>query len=401
MRIPKTNTTISSRDSRGASLVEYGVVLGLVGLVSVSVVRGYGLEIAETFNGAERSLAQVTYDPDAFIFEVSTATGAIFPYSGGTIEIDWGDPTANATCTTTYVVDSSGPLTCDYPKAGTYRISITGDITRYGQLYSAAYKSDITRVIQWGNTGLTDLINAFYGASNLTDIPPDLPPEVTRLTGAFKFATNLNDPDFSLWDTSNVRYFSMAFSDATRFNADISGWDTSSAISTYGMFHNARAFNRDLSSWDVSSVDSFWKMFEGASSFSQDLSSWDTSSVETITLMFSGSAFNGDISTWDTSKVEYMTEVFSDNTDFDQDISGWDVSQVQSFSGMFRGASAFSADLASWDVSSATEMDGMFDGASNATSDLSGWCVPLVGSPPTAFSDGSGIVADPVWGNCP
>lgn len=369
------------RTGRGASLVEYGLVLGLVGLVGFPIVERLGDEISNLFG---RSADAVSYasitvddslDPDAFVFEVSTATGAIFPSSGGTIQIDWGDETANASCTTTYVIDPNTPLTCDYPEAGIYQIAITGDMTGYGQLYSAAYKADITRMIQWGNTGLTDLSNAFYGATNITTVPDQIPSSVSSINRIFAYARAINDPVISKWDTSNIANFDFSFANADSFNVDISNWNLSSAVSLTGTFRQALSFNRDISNWDVSSVQSMDYLFRGASSFNQDLSTWDTSKVETMHRTFAQSDFNGDISGWDTGSVVNMQSMFSENPAFNRDISNWDVSSVRRFDRMFLGSSSFSHDLSNWDTSSSDSFQQMFEEAHAFNSDISAWDV--------------------------
>jgi len=401
----------SSQNDRGASLVEYGVVLGLVGLVATSASHGIGEEISNLFDGVASSVAFASitvssdtgnpYDPDAFVFEVSTATGAVFPSAGGTIEIDWGDETANSTCTTTYVINPGSYLTCAYPEAGTYQISITGDMSGYGHFSSSAYKSDITRLLQWGNTGLNDLTNSFYGAVNLADVPGNLPPGVTNLTGSFQFATTLNDPDISSWDTSNVTSVERMFADATSFDQDLNGWNVSSVTSFQSMFNGATAFSPGLPDWDTSSATSFGSMFR-SSTYNGDIAAWDTSSVESMYGMFyDNGTFNRDISGWDVSQVQSFGRMFRNASSFSQDISGWDVSSATNMLSMFNSASSFSADLSAWDVSSVTNMEHMFYMAPGVAADLSGWCVPLMVTPQTAFSTGSSIVADPVWGSCP
>jgi len=444
------------RGTHGASLAEYGLVLGLIGLVGIPVAQRMGSEVAILFSGSADavSYASITVedslDPEAFVFEVSTDTGAIFPSAGGTIEIDWGDETANETCTTTYVIDPNSPLTCNYPEAGTYRIAITGDMTGYGQLYSAAYKTDITRMIQWGNTGLNNLSYAFYGAEKLTDVPSHLPSGVQDINGIFAHTGSLNDASISAWDTSNVTTMAYAFQSSafnrslggwntsqvtdfhamflratafdqdlsnwdtssvttmrkmfrdTQFNGDLSDWNTSNVQSLQGMFRGAGLFNQDISNWDVSSVTNFYRMFYESSSFAQDLSGWDTGAGTNFeSMFFEVGSFNSDLSSWDMSSAVHLFGMFRDASSFNADISGWNVSGVNNMRSMFEGASSFSADISGWDVSSVTNMDSMFLDASAFSRDLSGWCVGLISSRPANFSSGSGVTAEPVWGTCP
>ena len=438
-------------------MVEYGLVLGLLGLVGFPLVQRMGEEVEDLFdNTADAvSYASLTFDdsldPDAFVFEVNTATGAIFPSAGGTIEIDWGDETANSTCTTTYIIDPNNPLICSYPEAGTYLISITGDMTGYGQLYSDAYKPDITRMIQWGNTGLTDLSDAFYGATNLTDVPPTLPEGVSSINRIFAHASSINDADISLWDTTNITTMSGSFRSAssfnqdidewnmsnvenivemffnassfnqnlsswdtsqvgymrrtfrgTPFNGDIRNWDVSKVYTMQAMFRDAKSFNQDISSWDVSKVNNFYYTFYGADSFNQDLSGWDTSNSTLMEGMFAyADSFESDLSNWDVSKVSNFTFMFGGALAFDSDLSNWDVTAADTLGRMFEDAASFTGDVSPWDVSAVSNMHYMFKGTGSFYGDLSGWCVPLIASRPIEFSDGSSLVSEPAWGSCP
>jgi len=371
------------RRSRGASLLEYGIILGLVGAVSIPMVSSLGEEIVKLLNNTTKNIAigsitvptdpSTPLDPDAFVFEVSSATGAIFPSAGGTIQIDWGDEAANSSCTTSYVIDPNNPLTCDYPSPGTYKISITGDMTGYGQLSSSSYKNDITRQIQWGNTGLTSLANAFYGAENVTDVPGSIPPSVTSINRMFTYSSAINDPDIALWDTSNISNFDFAFADAENFNVDLSSWNTSNATTMKGVFRDAIQFNQDIDGWNMSNVTDIQSMFSGATNFNQDLSSWDTSNVELFTYAFRYTPFNGDVSSWNTASATSIRGMFQGNSSFNQDISAWNVSNVQDFERLFNNATSFNQDLSGWNVGNGTNFDGMFLRATQFESDLSGW----------------------------
>ena len=444
----------------GTSLVEYGLILGVVAAVAIPGIQNLGEEISDLINGTADavSIASVTvspdpdnpFDPSAFVFEVSSGTGAIFPSAGGIIEIDWGDETANSTCTTSYVVDPGVPLICNYPSPGTYQISITGDLTGYGQMYSSGYKSDITRMIQWGDTGLTDLSYALYGATNLTEVPLDLPGGVQKLDQMFAYATSFNDPAVSVWNTSNVSSMVGVFRGAsafnqdlddwnmsnvnsteemflraasfdqdlnswdtsqvtsmkrmfreTPFNGDISNWDVSKVWTMQAMFRSAPDFNRDLSNWDVHNVLHFHRAFYKASDFNQDISSWDVSRATTFDSMFYDAvAFNSDVSNWDVSGANQFTNMFNKADSFASDLSDWNMSSAVTANGMFYAATSFDSDLSGWDVSGIVGMDGMFRYTSSFTGDLSSWCVSSFASPPANFSEGSAMAAEPVWGSC-
>lgn len=367
------------------------------------MARHLGGEIEDTFTevGAQiySNVNQDPLDPDAFAFVVSGTEGNIFPMAGGAIEVNWGDREANARCGQAFSAGS--PISCDYKLPGTYRISITGDMTAYGDASSLGKNDDVVRVVQWGNTGLTSLEYAFYGASRLIDVPSDLPSTTTNIWGLFWGASSLNDPDIASWDVSGVEDFTSLFEEASSFNVDIGGWDMSSALRLHHIFMYASSFNQDLSLWDVSNVHTLRGAFRGAAAFDQDLSSWDVSSVTTFRTMFQETNYNRDIEMWDVGSASSFAYMFSRNPSFNQDISGWDVSNAATFDSMFYLAEAFNQNISGWNVGSATNMHRMFRQASSFTHDLSSWCVTGIPVRPDYFSSDSSTSAEPIWGTCP
>jgi len=379
--------------------VEYGVVVALVAAAGLSAVGQLGGDLSQLFMDAAIKVEEVSIDPDAFALEISADAFTLYPMVGGAIEVDWGNDAANETCGQSFT--AGAPVSCVYPSFDTYLVAVTGNMTAYGDEAGASTNDAITRIVQWGNTGLYWLENAFDGARNLVDVPDHLPPGTGSLAAAFRNASSLNDPDIANWDTSNVTSFSYTFSGASRLNVDISSWDTSSAINMHAMFSDASRFNADIGGWDVRDVYTMEGMFRRATSFNQDLDNWDVSSVSLFEGMFKDGNFNGSLSSWNTSSATDMRNMFLRNPSFNQDISGWDVSSVSMFTSMFEEATAFSHDLSGWDVGGATEMTQMFRFAANFTSDLSSWCVSAIPSRPSAFSSGSGMAVEPIWGTCP
>ena len=394
---------IPSKSRRGASLFEYSVVLGLIGAAAISTILSVGREVQTVFGEAGAAIYsemnQDPLDPDAFALVLSGSSATIYPMAGGAIEVDWGDRNANERCGNVFT--AGGAISCEYDLPGTYRVSIIGDMTAYGDEAGLETNSGISRVLQWGNTGLTSLSFAFYGASSLTDVPANIPSTVSDLTSAFSGAIALNDSDLASWDTSSVELFRSLFEDGESLNVDLGSWDVSSGTNFYRMFYRALQFDQDLNSWDVSNGTVFQAMFRQARSFTRDLSSWDTSSATTMQAMFMQTDYNGSIESWDTSSLENSSYMFDRNRAFDRDISSWDVSKVTDFKNMLSEATSFSQDISSWDVSSAVDMTAMMQKTSSFLGDLSSWCVPGIPTTPSNFSVGSSMVAEPVWGTCP
>ena len=203
---------------------------------------------------------------------------------------------------------------------------------------------------------------------------------MTNAQQMFSANSTFNDPDVTLWDTSNITNMLWMFRNAAAFNQPIGGWDTSSVESMQNMFNNASAFNQDIGGWNTSNVTSMSFMFSNADAFNQDIGNWNISNVENTSYMFDGAdVFNQDIGGWDTSSVTFMEGMFRNATVFNQDISGWNTSNVTGMNRMFLNAEAFNQDLF-------------------------GWCVELILSEPADFDDGAAAwtEARPNWGAvCP
>ena len=366
------------------------------------------------------------HDTNAFVttWNVTTASPSVTIPGTGTYTVNWGDGTTTS---------ETGSATHTYAAAGSYNVTISGDLTRINLGSSTTNAQKLTNIIQWGNMSWSSMAESFRGASkmayNATDTP-DLS-KVTNMSSMFGGATSFNgnisswdvskvtdmtdmfrnahvfNGNISSWDVSKVTDMSSMFWNTYAFNGDLSSWDVSSVtdmtdmfsadldrvyafngnISSWdvssvtdmgGMFFGATAFNQNISSWDVSSVTDMAFMFSGATSFNGDLSSWDVSSVTDMTYMFYGaSSFNGNISSWDVSSVTDMTYMFWAATSFNGNISSWDVSSVTDMSYMFNYASSFNGNISTWDVSSVTNMNNMFNGATNFNQNLGPWYVTL------------------------
>jgi surface protein len=319
-------------------------------------------------------VAQMTL---VFNTNLSAGTTITLPlYGEVNVTVDWGDSN-----TDTYT--TAGDKNHIYASEGTYTVSITGTLTQFGKGNPYAFADKLAKVTSFGSIGLTSLNAAFFGTTNLTEVPSSLPAGIINLSHSFKgtgqaIITNLNS-----WDVSSVTNMVMMFKGAKSFNQNIGSWDVSNVTSMGGMFQWAEAFNRDIGSWDVSSVTDMTNMFLDASAFNNDGSSsinnWDISSVTDMRGMFHGATeFNQDIGGWDVSGVTSMEYMFNGATSFNQDIGSWDVSNVTDMKRMFYGASAFNHDIGNWDVSSVTSMWKMFLGATAFNQDIGSWNVSNV-----------------------
>ena len=334
-----------------------------------------------------------------FNTKLSPGTTITLPLYGTVdINVDWGDGTNSS-------IKTEGDFDRTYAIDTIYTVSITGTLTHFGSNnYNGYANSDkLVRVISFGNLGLTDLYGAFNGASNLIDVPDDIPAGVTNISNMFSSATLFNDSignwnvsnvnkmegtfhgatsfnqDIGSWDVSGVRNFNAMFYGATSFNQDIGDWDISNAFIVSAMFKNAVTFNQDIGDWDLSGVTYIESMFQGAKSFNQDIGNWNLENVIDISFMFKDdSSFNQDIGRWNVGKVIRMKNVFENATSFNQDIGDWDVSNVTDMYKMFLNATSFNQDLSNWDINNVTNLSYMFCGATSFNQDLSKWDVSNV-----------------------
>lgn len=243
------------------------------------------------------------------------------PLGYGTVDVtvDWGDGTSDSY--TTY-----GNKTHNYILEGIYTVSINGSLDNFGKEgYGAGYK--LTKILSFGNLGITNLSYACCNAINLTEVSENIPSGVTKLFEMFEGASSFNQ-DISSWDVSNVTDMRAMFEGASSFNQDIGLWDVSNVTSMSSMFNGAISFNQDIGSWDVSSVTDMSRMFYSASSFNQDLGSWDVSNVTNMSLMFYYAfSFNQDLGSWNVSNVTSMNGMFYKVTlsteNYDALLNGW------------------------------------------------------------------------------
>ena len=283
--------------------------------------------------------------------------------------INWGDGNTNTN------------LTHSYFTTGNFNVTITATNVTTLNYNNGAANTQLTKCTSFGEIGLTDLSNAFYGAINLTVVPTTLPTTsvVTNTSNMFYNAFVFNQ-DISGWNVSSVTNMSGMFSNALNFNQNIGGWNVSSVTDMNGMFYNAFSFNQNIGGWNVSSVINMSGMFTTASAFNQDITGWNVSSVTNMSAMFINTpVFNQNISSWNVSSVTDMSGMFAQTLAFNQNLSSWNVSSVTDMSSMFYNATAFNSPL-TWGskTSSVTNMAGMFYNATSFDQDISGWNVSSV-----------------------
>ena len=153
-----------------------------------------------------------------------------FPTYGSrkTILINWGDGSEDEISTRQYFVEHK------YSKAGTYTVSMWGDIRQWSCSYDYCNNCDgmcsnLVAILSYGDVTFTSY--TFENAKMLESVPKHVP----------KFY--LNDANH-------------AFQGAIKFNSDITSWDTKDIVDMSGMFYNAKSFNQPLDKWDLSGLPS-------------------------------------------------------------------------------------------------------------------------------------------------
>jgi len=326
---------------RGASILEYGIVAGLVSVISIGMTMTTGDEVSRLFCRHAATIAEwvagaglpdcarpsgedEAQDEDApaegldLAIDASAGETVSFSLAGAAdLVVDWGDGVQDR--------PGHGDIIASHTYAadGRYRILIGGTATGFRSLAA----TQLREVVSFGTMGLQSLSEAFAGHDDLDALAP-LPATVTDLSGSFRNT--------------------------------------------------------------------------GAGSALAGIEAWDVSAVSDFSDSFHGSAANPDLAGWRPGAATDMSSMFEGAIAFDGDLQGWGSSlrRVADMSSMFEGATQFNGPLEGWNVSSVTAMAGMFAGAARFSRDLRDWCVPQIGTAPPGFSPGSAMQAEPIWGYC-
>ena len=290
------------------------------------------------------------------------------------------------------------------PWSGTPQVIEINSKNLIDPLPTMAIVSGLGKITQWADVGysVVDDISIQLGM-DITQVPAELHPSITTLSGMFAGATDFNDPNVSNWDTSRITNMGGTFNSAVTFNQPLH-WTTTAVTNVREMFSGATAFNSDISDMNFTSITEMSRMFSGATAFNQPVAGkFNLANVTRAQAVFeNATSFNQPID-WDFGTVIDLIGFFNNATSFNQDISGWDVSKVSEFQEMFKGATSFETDLSPWNVSGGYSMRNMFaDTTYLDRHDLSAWCVAHIPYAPEGFEGNATTPANlPVWGTCP
>lgn len=215
-------------------------------------------------------------------------------------------------------------------------------------------------------------------------------------------ATQFNDPNISLWDTSGLKKFSLR--NCRVFNQPLNGWDVSNVTDFTRVFASCAAFNQDLDQWKPLAATSFEEMFSMCDRFNGKIGDWFNASTKTVRRMFYlARYFNQPLDHLDTSGIEDFSEMFASAYSFNQPLGNWDVTGATTLRKMFNRASVFNQPLGLWSVGHlpSAAFEGMFDSASAYKQDLTLWDVSTIPTEPTDFAkliNNWYVFEKPQWG---
>ena len=312
----------------------------------------------------------------------SAATIYIRGYNGKTYnyDVDWGDGSTESGVT-------NYSKTHAYASAGTYQVKISGDFAGFRMdNIAGAWKSYLTKVIQWGNIEFKTFFGAFGSCNGLTSIPAESP-DISGLTGgSFKMfygCSALTSLDLSSW--TNTDNFSgsghSTFYGLTKCESlNLTGFDTSNLTDTqdfmaqcgrlsggatitapnldfsgtstlYRMFYRScLKDDSNISNWTLNASGvSLARFFYESGTFSAptfsavstpDMSTWNNTSGITNMQYFAysgGALKNINVTNWDTSNVTNMQRAFYNNQQIQEIIglSTIDISSVVNGEAMF------------------------------------------------------------------
>ena len=438
---------------RGASLLEYVVLLALIGLVAVVGLSRLGGSVRDLFGLAgssmrtviasaqldEDNVASQAPEEDEFAPLIATFDGpasfGLWVAYGESLEdarIDWGPNGSDCDETVAF---GGATYTCGFSGSNTVKV------------YAPAYiltnmNENVVSIADWGDMPLVHLASAFQTATKLESLPTEIPDTVKTLTNLFArphTGSVFNNGDVSFtgpavsvppqvasWNVSGVENFTNAFLGSTNI-PDLSQWSVGSGTIFGGMFAYT-AFNHDISSWRPALAQNLQAMFRNNAAFNQPIGEWVMPrAINTGYMFMNASAFNQPIGGWDMRQVQEARSMFEGATNFNQDLSQWETSSLSNVLLMFQNASAFAQDVSSWDSTKFSEMSQMFYNTpllkgdysvwrpvlqsrsagrglfenSGARGDLRCWDVRSISSSPGRFNVNGNIDFEPLWGQSP
>lgn len=202
--------------------------------------------------------------------------------------INWGDGTTEA-------ISTNAPQTHQYPAAGVYTITISGDFPQV-VFNDIDDKLKLLDVPAWGNIAFQELRGSFWGCSNCAFTATDAPDltACTSLKSCFRNCAPVGGMDLREWDTSANESLESAFNGY--LGGEVLGiGDFNTAITTNiaACFANS-SLDPDVSAWDVGQVTSAAFMFNNSpfsdANYDKLLLGWSAQTVQSGVSFLAGTA---------------------------------------------------------------------------------------------------------------
>ena len=278
-------------------------------------------------------------------------------------------------------------------------------------------------------TGIQSLDHMFYFCSNLQnlDFSQWQTQTVKDFSRMFAYCRGLQQLNISNWNISNATNLSNMFSQCYRLtNLDVFNWNTSKVTNlSYAFYYCSNLTDLNVSNWNTSNVDNLAYIFEWCYQLKTlDVSNWNTSKITNLSDAFKycynltdlnisnwntsniinmAGAFANcrvvntlNVSNWNTDKVKDLSSIFKDcrvvNT---LDVSNWKVDNVNNLSYAFGICqNVQNLDISNWNVSNVTNLAGTFAYCENLTNlDLSKWNISNVTSMVETFKKCSNLTS--------
>jgi Flp pilus assembly pilin Flp len=284
MASPKITTRLRG-STAGGSLIEYGLLTGLVAVVAIASVASLGGRINGTFTTTTAALGgemggetgsdggAADYETGAMRLIYETADGSVYLQmragSEGAV-IQWAEGVE-----TTLAPGQTFNQAHNYGVAGQYEVSIAGTIEMLGQT-SGTSAGDLIEIASWGDGGELVSLDRVFGENAAAErrLPPVLPATVREIEGIFQVTQGGTWTGIEQWDTSRVTNMNYLLYSSTGFSADLSGWDTGSVEGFVGTMSWIADTPFDITRWDTSSATDMYQMFYNNVGMDQDLSGW-------------------------------------------------------------------------------------------------------------------------------
>ena len=218
-------------------------------------------------------------------------------------------------------------------------INVTNMSNAFSPSERASFNEDISR---WNTENVTNMASMFQGTlffdQNISqkyvyDVPPSI---------------------YKAWDTSKVENMSYMFFDAHKFNnndVDLQ-FNTDSLVNDglKGIFKDAVMFNQKIDRttlsdgtiiWNVSNVKNFSEAFSGAINFDKSLTLWQPDSAEDMSKMFKGAKkYSHDILWFSqgsatVSNIQTLESMFEDTEDFLSFAREWYIPETCNINNIF------------------------------------------------------------------